>query len=54
MDKKFALVGIRLMVSVKPICIAAILPVCRDPQSVALFTQMSAAVHGLNRSRYFG
>ncbi len=47
MDKRFALVGIRLMVSVNLLYAAIFAKFAGIPQSVALFTQMSQAVHGL-------
>ena len=47
MDKKFAQVGIRLMVSVNLLYAAIFAKFAGIPQSVALFTQMSQAVHGL-------
>ena len=47
MDKRFALVGIRLMVSVNLLYAAIFAKFAGTPQSVALFTQMSQAVHGL-------
>src|SRR5438309_4990470 len=47
MDKRFALVGIRLMVSVNLLYAAIFAKFAGVPQSVALFTQMSQAVHGL-------
>jgi chromate transport protein ChrA len=47
MGKRFALVAIRLMVSVNLLYAAIFLKFAGVPQSVALFTQMSQAVHGL-------
>ena len=47
MDKRFALVGIRLMVSVNLLYAAIFAKFAGIPQSVVLFTQMSQAVHGL-------
>src|ERR1700674_269837 len=45
--KRFALVAIRLMVSVNLLYAAIFAKFAGIPQSVALFTQMSQAVHGL-------
>jgi chromate transport protein ChrA len=47
MGKRFALVLIRLMVSVNLLYAAIFAKFAGVPQSVALFTQMSHAVHGL-------
>src|SRR5437588_1261095 len=47
MGKRFALVAIRLMVSVNLLYAAIFAKFAGVPQSVALFTQMSQAVHGL-------
>jgi len=47
MSKRFALVAIRLMVSVNLLYAAIFAKFAGIPQSVALFTQMSQAVHGL-------
>ena len=47
MNKTFALVGIRLTVSVNLLYAAIFAKFAGTPQSVALFTQMSQAVHGL-------
>ena len=47
MGKKFALVAIRLMVSVNLLYAAIFAKFAGIPQSVAIFTQMSQAVHGL-------
>ena len=47
MSKRFALVAIRLMVSVNLLYTAIFAKFAGVPQSVALFTQMSQAVHGL-------
>ena len=47
MGKKFGLVAIRLMVSVNLLYAAIFAKFAGVPQSVALFTQMSQAVHGL-------
>ena len=47
MGKRFALVAIRLMVSVNLLYAAIFAKFAGIPQSVALFTQMSQAVHGL-------
>ena len=47
MDKRFALLGIRLMVSVNLLYAAIFAKFAGIPQSVALFTHMSQAVHGL-------
>jgi chromate transport protein ChrA len=47
MNKRFALLGIRLMVSVNLLYAAIFAKFAGIPQSVALFTQMSQAVHGL-------
>ena len=47
MGKRFALVSIRLMVSVNLLYAAIFAKFAGIPQSVALFTQMSQAVHGL-------
>src|SRR5882757_5129079 len=47
MSKRFALVAIRLMVSVNLMYAAIFAKFAGIPQSVALFTQMSQAVHGL-------
>jgi chromate transport protein ChrA len=47
MGKKLALVAIRLFVSVNLLYAAIFLKFAAVPNSVALFTQMSQAVHGL-------
>ena len=47
MDKGLGLVAIRLMVSVNLLYAAIFAKFAGIPQSVALFTQMSQAVHGL-------
>ena len=47
MGKKFGLVAIRLMVSVNLLYAAIFAKFAGVPQSVALFTQMSQAIHGL-------
>src|SRR5712691_9226142 len=47
MSKRFGLVAIRLMVSVNLLYAAIFAKFAGVPQSVALFTQMSQAVHGL-------
>src|ERR1700693_5814215 len=47
MGKRFALVAIRLMVSVNLLYAAIFAKFAGIPQSVALFTQMSQVVHGL-------
>jgi chromate transport protein ChrA len=47
MRKRFALVAIRLMVSVNLLYAAIFAKFAGRPQSVALFAQMSQAVHGL-------
>ena len=47
MGKRFALVAIRLMVSVNLLYAAILAKFAGIPQSVALFMQMSQAVHGL-------
>src|SRR3984893_2739162 len=47
MGRRFALVAIRLMVSVNLLYAAIFAKFAGIPQSVALFTQMSQAVHGL-------
>jgi chromate transport protein ChrA len=47
MGKRFALLAIRLLVSVNLLYAAIFLKFARVPDSVALFTQMSQAVHGL-------
>ena len=47
MGKGFALVAIRLMVSVNLLYAAIFAKFAGIPQSVALFTQMSQTVHGL-------
>jgi chromate transport protein ChrA len=47
MGKRFALVAIRLMVSVNLLYAAIFAKFAGIPQSVALFTQMSQTVHGL-------
>ena len=47
MGKRFVLVAIRLMVSVNLLYAAIFAKFAGIPQSVALFTQMSQAVHGL-------
>ena len=47
MGKRFAIVAIRLMVSVNLLYAAIFAKFAGIPQSVALFTQMSQAVHGL-------
>src|SRR5437660_10135714 len=53
MGKKFGLVAIRLMVSVNLLYAAIFAKFAGVPQSVALFTQMSQAVHGLISQRVF-
>src|SRR5260370_20181707 len=47
MGKRFGLMAIRLMVSVNLLYAAIFAKFAGVPQSVALFTQMSQAVHGL-------
>jgi chromate transport protein ChrA len=47
MGKRFGLVAIRLMVSVNLLYAAIFAKFAGAPQSVALFAQMSQAVHGL-------
>ena len=47
MGKRFGLVAIRLMVSVNLLYAAIFAKFAGVPQSVALFAQMSQAVHGL-------
>ena len=47
MRNKFGLVAIRLMVSVNLLYAAIFAKFAAVPQSVALFTQMSQAIHGL-------
>ena len=47
MDKKLALLAIRLFVSVNLLYAAIFLKYAGAPGSVALFTEMSQAVHGL-------
>jgi hypothetical protein len=47
MGKRLALVAIRLLVSVNLLYAAVFAKFAGVPQSVALFTQMSQAVHGL-------
>ena len=47
MSKRFALVAIRLFVSVNLLYVAIFLKFAGVPGSVTLFTQMSQAVHGL-------
>ncbi len=47
MGKRFALLAIRLLVSVNLLYAAIFLKFAGVPDSVALFTQMSQAVHGL-------
>src|SRR5258708_5679549 len=47
MGKRFALLAIRLFVSVNLLYAAIFLKFAGVPDSVALFTQMSQAVHGL-------
>ena len=47
MGKRFGLVAIRLLVSVNLLYAAIFAKFAGSPQSVALFTQMSRAVHGL-------
>ena len=47
MGKKFALLAIRLFVSVNLLYAAIFAKFAGIPQSVALFTQMSQTVHGL-------
>src|SRR5580698_10146529 len=46
-DKRFALLAIRLLVSVNLLYAAIFLKFAGVPDSVTLFTQMSQAVHGL-------
>ena len=47
MDKRVALLAIRLLVSVNLLYAAIFLKFAGGPGSVALFTRMSQAVHGL-------
>src|SRR6266481_5921060 len=47
MGKRFGLLAIRLLVSVNLLYAAIVAKFAGVPQSVALFTQMSQAVHGL-------
>src|SRR3954451_18028439 len=47
MSKRFGLLAIRLLVSVNLLYAAIFAKFAGIPQSVALFTQMSQAVHGL-------
>ena len=47
MDKRLALLAIRLLVSVNLLYAAIFLKFAAVPDSVALFTRMSQAVHGL-------
>src|SRR5882724_4174129 len=47
MGKRFGLLVIRLLVSVNLLYAAVLAKLAGVPQSVALFTQMSQAVHGL-------
>jgi chromate transport protein ChrA len=47
MSKRFLLLAIRLLVSVNLLYAAILAKFAGIPQSVALFTQMSQAVHGL-------
>jgi chromate transport protein ChrA len=47
MGKRFGLVAIRMLVSVNLLYAAIFAKFAGVPQSVALFTQMSQAVHGL-------
>jgi chromate transport protein ChrA len=47
MSKRFALIAIRLMVSVNLLYAAILIKFAAVPGSVTLFTQMSQAVHGL-------
>jgi hypothetical protein len=47
MWKRLALLAIRLLVSANLLCAAIFLKFAAVPGSVALFTQMSQAVHGL-------
>src|SRR5260221_6953095 len=47
MSKRFGLLAIRLLVSVNLLYAAIFAKFAGVPQSVALFTQMSQAVHGL-------
>ena len=47
MNKKFGLITIRLMISINLLYAAIFAKFAGVPQSVALFTQMSQAVHGL-------
>jgi len=47
MGKRFVLVAIRLLVSANVLYAAIFAKFAATPQSVALFTQMSQAVHGL-------
>jgi hypothetical protein len=51
MGKSLALLAIRLLVSVNLLYAAFFLKFAGVPDSVALFTQMSQAVHGLDLSR---
>src|SRR5216684_1709548 len=54
MGKKFGLVAIRLMVSVNPLYSTNFAKFAGVPPSVAMFTQMSQAVHGLISPPVFG
>jgi chromate transport protein ChrA len=47
MSKRFGLLAIRVLVSVNLLYAAVLAKFAGIPQSVALFTQMSQAVHGL-------
>jgi len=47
MDKRLALLAIRLLVSVEPSLCCDLFSSCRGGKSVTLFTQMSHTVHGL-------
>src|SRR6266849_773453 len=53
MSKRFGLVAIRLLVSMNLLYAAVFAKFAGVPQSVALFTQMSQAVHGLVSQQVF-
>ena len=54
MDKRLALLAIRLLVSVNLLYAAIFLKFAGVAGSVTLFTQMSQTVHGWYLNRYFG
>lgn len=53
MDKKLALLAVRLLLSINLLYAAIFLKFAGVPDSVTLFTQMSQAVHGLVSQQVF-